>query len=45
MYDNISKDVLKEEVGFEQNQEINNMSEELKEISNKIENLESHSNY
>ena len=41
MYDNISKDVLKQQVGFEQNQELSNMSEELNEIANKIENLES----
>ena len=41
IYDNVSKDVLKEKIGFEQSQEINNMTEELEQISDKIENLES----
>tara|TARA_B100000676_G_C18085117_1_gene854393 strand:- start:1090 stop:4452 length:3363 start_codon:yes stop_codon:yes gene_type:complete len=41
MYDDISKDILKEQAGFEQSQEIASMNEELQQISEKIKNLES----
>jgi len=40
IYEEISQDILKEEIGLEQEQEANEMIEELKEISDKIETLD-----
>ena len=40
MYDNISNDILKEQAGLEQTQEIMTMGEELEQISDQIKDLE-----
>jgi len=40
MYNEISNDILKEEIGWEQEKESNQMANELEKISNKIDNLE-----